>query len=70
MKKILTGLVKLYKIFISPVLGPACRFHPSCSVYSMQALEKHGTVKGLYLSARRLLRCHPWNRGAFHDPVP
>ncbi len=62
--------VRLYRLLVSPLLGPNCRFHPSCSVYALEALEKHGVFKGLYLTARRLLRCHPWSGCGGHDPVP
>ncbi len=58
-----------YKLFISPLLPPACRYHPSCSVYAMGAVRVHGPVKGLWLAARRLSRCHPFHAGGF-DPVP
>ncbi len=68
-RSILLGLIRLYQYFISPFLGPACRFHPSCSAYTYEALRLHGTVKGLYLGSRRILRCHPFNAGGY-DPVP
>ena len=59
-----------FRLFIRPLLGPrACRFHPTCSSYALLALEKHGPVKGVYLSAKRLLKCHPFNPGGL-DPVP
>lgn len=67
------GLAKLalriYQVCISPILGPACRFSPSCSQYAMEALDRYGLTKGVNLAIRRLLRCHPWNDGGF-DPVP
>ncbi|MBP7369971.1 MAG: membrane protein insertion efficiency factor YidD [Arenimonas sp.] len=62
-------LLRGYKLFISPVLGQNCRFSPSCSSYSMQAIERFGFFKGSYLTIRRLLRCHPFNPGGY-DPVP
>ncbi len=65
----LIGLVKGYRFFLSPWLGAACRFEPSCSRYAQEALEVHGAAKGSYLTAGRLLRCHPWCAGG-HDPVP
>jgi len=61
--------IRLYQKLISPVLPPTCRFHPSCSDYMIEALEKHGIGRGIYLAARRILRCHPWNPGGI-DPVP
>lgn len=69
MRRLLVGLVKGYRLFLSPWLGSACRFTPTCSVYSIQALELHGAAVGTYLTAARLARCHPWCKGG-HDPVP
>lgn len=69
MKRILKGIVRGYQLFISPVLPSNCRFYPTCSYYSMEALEKHGAIKGLWLSLRRIGRCHPWNEGGV-DLVP
>ena len=65
----LIGLVKAYRLLISPALGSNCRFDPSCSAYSLQALNQHGAMAGSYLTLRRLGRCHPWCEGG-HDPVP
>jgi hypothetical protein len=65
----LIGLVKGYRLLLSPWLGSACRFEPSCSAYSLQALQQHGAATGSYLTLRRLARCHPWCDGG-HDPVP
>ncbi|NLB67759.1 MAG: membrane protein insertion efficiency factor YidD [Bacteroidales bacterium] len=62
-------LLKFYKFFISPYVGNACRFTPTCSVYAMDALRKHGVFKGIYLAVKRILRCHPWG-GSGYDPVP
>ena len=65
----LMALVRAYQLLISPALGSACRFAPTCSHYSMQALGQHGAIKGSYLTLHRLGRCHPWCEGG-HDPVP
>jgi len=65
----LVGPIRAYQKLISPFLGDRCRFYPSCSEYSAQAILLHGPLKGLYLALRRLLRCHPWNPGGI-DPVP
>jgi putative membrane protein insertion efficiency factor len=65
----LTALVRAYRYFISPLLPPACRFHPNCSAYTEQALERHGVLRGGWLAAGRLCRCGPWHPGGF-DPVP
>lgn len=62
-------LLRLYQIAISPLLGPACRFEPSCSHYAAQAIERHGAVRGVGLAAQRVLRCHPLHPGGL-DPVP
>ena len=69
MKRVLIAIVKGYRLLLSPWLGNACRFTPTCSVYSIQALEQHGAATGTYLTLRRLARCHPWCEGG-HDPVP
>ena len=69
MRYLLVGLIRIYQRFISPLLGPRCRFYPSCSSYAVQALTVHGVIKGSGLAAWRLLRCHPWNPGGL-DPVP
>ncbi|MCV0437598.1 MAG: membrane protein insertion efficiency factor YidD [Hydrogenophaga sp.] len=65
----LLGLVKGYRLLLSPWLGSACRFEPSCSVYAIGALERHGALVGSRLTLGRLVRCHPWCEGG-HDPVP
>jgi len=62
-------LIRAYQVVLAPHLGGACRFEPSCSTYGIQALQRHGAWKGLYLTARRLLRCRPWGPSGF-DPVP
>ena len=69
MRFTLIAIIRFYKTFISPVLGNNCRFYPSCSTYSIEAFELHGVLKGLYLTARRLLKCHPFHEGGI-DPVP
>jgi uncharacterized protein len=69
MRIVLTSLIRLYRYLISPLLGPNCRFYPSCSCYAEEALTQHGVLRGLYLTVRRLLRCHPWHPGGY-DPVP
>jgi len=69
MQKFLIWIIKGYQYAISPYLGSHCRYHPSCSSYAITALEKHGFVKGLHLSTKRIIRCHPWHQGGF-DPVP
>lgn len=69
MRTLLIGLVRLYQWAVSPLLGPRCRFHPSCSCYAIEALERHGAARGSWLAARRIARCHPLNEGGI-DPVP
>lgn len=69
MKRLAIALVRFYQYLISPLLGPRCRFHPSCLHYAVEALDKHGLLHGLWLSLCRLLRCHPWHPGGY-DPVP
>lgn len=68
-QSVLTGLVRGYRLLLSPSLGSSCRFEPTCSAYALQALERHGAARGSYLTLRRLARCHPWCDGG-HDPVP
>lgn len=69
MRFMLIAIIKFYKYFISPLLGNRCRFYPSCSSYSLEALQLHGAILGSYLTLRRLLRCHPFHAGGI-DPVP
>ncbi|MFP4476321.1 MAG: membrane protein insertion efficiency factor YidD [Desulfatibacillaceae bacterium] len=69
MKRVLLFLVRCYQRLLSPVLGPACRFFPSCSEYAYQAISRHGPLKGSWLALRRILRCHPFHPGGY-DPVP
>ena len=66
---VLKCAIRGYKFFISPLLPMACRYQPTCSDYALDALTRHGMWRGLYLTARRLLRCHPWG-GSGYDPVP
>ena len=67
--RLLIAPIRFYQRAISPMLPPACRFTPTCSQYAVEAIQKHGPIKGLYLAIRRLLRCHPWG-GSGYDPVP
>ncbi|NVO05146.1 MAG: membrane protein insertion efficiency factor YidD [Rhodoferax sp.] len=68
-RRLLTAIVKAYRLFLSPSLGSSCRFEPTCSLYSLQALEQHGAAVGSYLTLARIARCHPWCAGGL-DPVP
>jgi len=68
-KKTVIILIKLYRNFISPFLGNNCRFYPNCSLYAQIAIERHGVCYGLWLSFKRLLKCHPWYKDGY-DPVP
>lgn len=81
MKYLLLVLIRLYQLTLSPLIGPVCRFYPSCSRYGYEAISTHGAIYGTYLTVRRLLRCHPWNPGGVdlvpprrsrrgHDPDP
>lgn len=69
MRELLVGLVKLYRLLLSPWLGSACRFEPTCSRYAIMSLQRHGAARGSWLTACRLARCHPWCQGG-EDPVP
>ena len=69
MKKLLILPIRFYQRYVSPMLPPACRCTPTCSRYGIEAIQKHGALKGLWLALRRLLRCHPWG-GSGYDPVP
>jgi hypothetical protein len=69
MKRVLMGVVKAYRLLLSPSLGSSCRFEPTCSMYALHALERFGAAKGSYLALARIGRCHPWCDGGL-DPVP
>jgi putative membrane protein insertion efficiency factor len=69
MRSMLVFAIQMYRWTLSPLLGPCCRFHPSCSEYAQGAVETHGAVRGTWLALRRILRCHPLNPGGY-DPVP
>ncbi len=66
---LLRGLIRAYKLFVSPILPPSCRYLPTCSDYAAEAIATHGALRGSWLTARRLSRCHPWG-GSGYDPVP
>ncbi|HOH89368.1 MAG: membrane protein insertion efficiency factor YidD [Clostridia bacterium] len=69
MRKILIAIIKIYQLLISPLSRGKCRFIPTCSSYAIEAIDRHGVIQGLYLSAGRILRCNPFNPGGY-DPVP
>lgn len=69
MKTLLLGLLRIYRYAISPMLGRSCRFHPSCSAYAIEAVERHGAIRGGWLAFKRVGRCHPFHPGGY-DPVP
>ena len=68
-KTIIQQLIRLYQRALSPLLGPRCRYYPSCSQYALEALDEHGVLRGLWLALKRIGRCHPLHAGGF-DPVP
>lgn len=68
-KNLLIKLVQLYRLLLSPILPPSCRYHPTCSQYAIEALQVHGALRGSWLTLKRLLRCQPWG-GHGYDPVP
>ena len=70
MKSILLALIRFYRKFISPCTPPSCRRHPTCSQYGLEAIEKYGALKGGWLTVKRLMRCHPFYKGDWYDPVP
>lgn len=69
MKFILIGMIRGYRLLISPLFPPSCRFRPTCSQYAIEAIERFGFLRGSWLATKRVLRCHPWHRGGY-DPVP
>jgi len=69
MRRILVTLIRVYQWLLSPILGQNCRYHPSCSHYAVEAVERHGPVRGTWMALRRVGRCHPWHEGGY-DPVP
>ncbi|GIK74758.1 MAG: putative membrane protein insertion efficiency factor [Chloroflexota bacterium] len=69
MRAIALAMIRFYQKFMSPMLGNNCRFYPSCSSYTYQAIEKYGVAKGSWMGFKRILRCNPWNEGGF-DPLP
>lgn len=69
LSKLLIGCIRIYQYGISPWLKPSCRFYPTCSSYSIEAIQTHGAFRGLILGMRRILRCHPWGDSGY-DPVP
>ena len=69
MKYLLIWLLKAYRFAISPLYGQVCRYHPTCSAYALEAVTRHGSLRGSWLAARRVGRCHPWAAGGY-DPVP
>lgn len=69
MRYLLIGLLRAYRMLISPLYGQVCRYHPSCSAYALEAVTEYGALRGVWLAFRRLVRCHPWAAGGY-DPVP
>jgi hypothetical protein len=69
MRRLVTGAIRCYQLALSPLVGPACRFYPSCSQYALEAVARFGVLRGAWLAAARLARCHPWHEGGY-DPVP
>jgi putative membrane protein insertion efficiency factor len=69
MRRLAVGLITLYQRSISPMLGPACRYQPTCSAYTLEAIEKYGVARGSWMGMKRISRCHPLHKGGY-DPVP
>ncbi|MBO7184860.1 MAG: membrane protein insertion efficiency factor YidD [Oscillospiraceae bacterium] len=70
MKKIMLSMIRFYQRKISPAFPPRCRYHPTCSAYAVEAITKYGAVKGGWLTFKRLMRCHPFSKHPYFDPVP
>lgn len=69
MRFVLKIFIRAYQLVLSPLIGPSCRFYPSCSQYGLEAIDTHGALRGTWLALKRISRCHPWHEGGF-DPVP
>lgn len=69
MKRLMIGLIRFYQYAISPLMGRSCRYYPTCSEYTAEAIKKHGALKGGWMGTKRICRCHPWHPGGY-DPVP
>lgn len=67
--RVVTGPIRFYKLYLSPILPQMCRYTPTCSMYSLEAIRRHGVLRGVALGFYRVLRCNPWSRGGY-DPVP
>jgi putative membrane protein insertion efficiency factor len=67
--RVVARLIRIYQVVVAPLFGNHCRYHPSCSAYTLEAVERHGALKGAWLGIRRIARCHPWSAGGV-DPVP
>lgn len=68
-QKLFIFIIRIYQVLISPLLGPRCRFYPSCSSYGVESIQRHGALLGLFYAVKRILRCHPFSTGGY-DPVP